>query len=427
MERLQPAPDLRDLREELERLLDRHLEHVGDRLPLEAHLERLPVVAAPVARLTGHVDVGEEVHLDLDLPVALARLAAAAADVEREAARLVAAHLRLGRQRVQLADVREEVGVRRRVRARRAPDRRLVDVDHLVEAVDPLDRVVRTRLRPGLVEPVGERLVDDLVDERRLARPGDARDADELPDRELDVDVLQVVLARADHAEGAPVVLAARRHRDAALAREELPRDGAAVADHVTRRPLGDDLSPVLARPRPHVDEPVGRPHHLLVVLDDEHGVAEVAESLERPDQPPVVALVEPDRGLVEDVEHADELRPDLRREPEPLRLAAGERPCRAVEVEVADPDVVEERQPLADLLQDAPPDQHLGRTSDRARRRSRSAAVTDSWENAWIDLPPIVTARTSGLSRAPLQTGQGRIDMYSSMRSRCCEESVSR
>ena len=103
------------------------------------------------------------------------------------------------------------------------------------------------------------------------------------------------------------------------------------------------------------------RAHHLLVVLDDEHGVAEVAQPLERPDQLVVVALVEPDRRLVEDVEDADELRADLRREPQPLRLAAGERRGRAVELQVADADVVEERQPLADLLEDPRADQLLG------------------------------------------------------------------
>ena len=98
------------------------------------------------------------------------------------------------------------------------------------------------------------------------------------------------------------------------------------VAHHVVGGSLGDDLAPVLAGARPHVDEPVGGAHHLLVVLDDEHGVAEVAQPLERADQPAVVALVQPDRRLVEDVEDADELRADLRREPEPLRLAARER-----------------------------------------------------------------------------------------------------
>ena len=153
-----------------------------------------------MAGLAGHVDVGQEVHLDLDLAVAAAGLAAAAADVEGEAPRPVAAHLGLGRQRVELADVGEELGVGGRVGARRAADRRLVDVDDLVEGLDALDLVVGAGLDPGPLQPVGERLVEDLVHERGLARARDAGHADELAQRELDVDRLQVVLAGAEDA-----------------------------------------------------------------------------------------------------------------------------------------------------------------------------------------------------------------------------------
>src|SRR5205807_2570880 len=105
-------------------------------------------------------DVRQEMHLDLDLAVALAGLTAAAPDVEREAAGLVAPYLRLGRQRVELADRREQVRVGSRVRSRRAPDRRLVDVDHLVEDVDTLDLVAIAGLDAHSVQPVGEGLVD---------------------------------------------------------------------------------------------------------------------------------------------------------------------------------------------------------------------------------------------------------------------------
>ncbi len=87
------------------------------------------------------------------------------------------------------------------------------------------------------------------------------------------------------------------------------------VAGDRVRRPLRHDVPAVVAGPGAHVDEPVGRAHHLLVVLDDEHGVAQIAEPLERADQLAVVALVEPDRGLVEDVEDADQLGADLRRQ----------------------------------------------------------------------------------------------------------------
>ena len=58
---------------------------------------------------------------------------------------------------------------------------------------------------------------------------------------------------------------------------------------------------------------------------------------------------------------------------------------------------------------------------------RNASEPLTDSFVNSWMFFSPTVTASTSGLSRAPLQTGHGRNDMYSSIRSRCDELSVSR
>ena len=66
-------------------------------LPLNFTSQRFAVVARAVAHVAGDVDVGQEVHLDLDQAVALARLAAAALDVEGEAAGLVAARLASGR------------------------------------------------------------------------------------------------------------------------------------------------------------------------------------------------------------------------------------------------------------------------------------------------------------------------------------------
>ena len=87
--------------------------------------------------------------------------------------------------------------------------------------------------------------------------------------------------------------------------------------------PLCDDLAAVLAGARADVDDPVGDPDGVLVVLDDDQGVAELLEPDQRLDQPLVVALVQPDRRLVEDVEDADQAGADLGREPDALRLAA--------------------------------------------------------------------------------------------------------
>ena len=78
-QRLHVAGDDRLVGEELERLLAGQVEHLGDVLALERDVQRVPVVAGALAHLARHVDVRQEVHLDLDRPVAGAGLAAAAA------------------------------------------------------------------------------------------------------------------------------------------------------------------------------------------------------------------------------------------------------------------------------------------------------------------------------------------------------------
>ena len=66
-----------------------------------------------------------------------------------------------------------------------------------------------------------------------------------------------------------------------------------------------------------------------------------------------VVGRVQADARLVADVEHAHEAGADLRRQPDALRLAAGERAGRAVERQVVEADVDQEVEARADLLED--------------------------------------------------------------------------
>ena len=137
-----------------------------------------------------------------------------------------------------------------------------------------------------------------------------------------------------------------------------------------------DDLPTVLARAGTDVDDEVGRADGVLVVLDDDQGVAEVLQPDQRLDQPVVVALVESDRRLVEDVEDADQPGPDLGREPDALRLTAGQRTAGPVEREVVETDVEQEVQPLLDLLQDPLRDLLLAGAESSSRRKSAVSLI---------------------------------------------------
>ena len=135
------------------------------------------------------------------------------------------------------------------------------------------------------------------------------------------------------------------------------------VGHHLCGRAFGDDLAAMDAGAGADIDDIVGGQDRVLVMLDDDHRVAEVAQVVERFEQPRIVALVQADRRLVEHVEHAGEAGADLRGEADALALAARQRAASRGEGEIVEADIDEEAQPLADLLQDA-------------RRRSRSASA---------------------------------------------------
>src|SRR5687768_5022427 len=101
------------------------------------------------------------------------------------------------------------------------------------------------------------------------------------------------------------------------------------------------------------VDDPVGRPNGVLVVLDDDQGVAEIAQPLKGADQAGVIALMESDARLVEDVEHAHQAGADLGCQPDALRLAAAQAASRAIQGQVVESDVDQESEAGLNLLQD--------------------------------------------------------------------------
>ena len=111
--------------------------------------------------------------------------------------------------------------------------------------------------------------------------------------------------------------------RDRAAAGEIIGGEAGLAGEHLVERAVADDLAAMDAGAGAHVDDIIGVADRVLVMLDDEHGVAEIAQALERDEQAVVVALVEADRGLVEDVEHAREAGADLAGEADALALAA--------------------------------------------------------------------------------------------------------
>ena len=157
--------------------------------------------------------------------------------------------------------------------------------------------VVRGGGVAGAVELARDRLVERVDQERGLAAAGHAGDAGEQAERDFGVDVLQVVAARIDDLQRAlrGRACAARGISNAAFAGEILAGERMPVRHDVVGRALRDDLAAMHAGAGADVEHIVGEADGVLVMLDHDHGVAEVAQALQRFKQPRIVALVQAD------------------------------------------------------------------------------------------------------------------------------------
>ena len=127
-------------------------------------------------------------------------------------------------------------------------------------------------------------------------------------------------------------------------------------------------------------------------------------------EQAPVVALVQPDRRLVEDIEHAGQPRADLRGQPDALALAARQRARGPRQGQVFEPDILQEAEALVDLLEDALGDLALARgqlvldpgepdagLGDR-QRRDLADVLAGDLDRERLGLEPVAAAHLAGL-----------------------------
>src|ERR1041385_6129446 len=117
-----------------------------------------------------------------------------------------------------------------------------------------------------------------------------------------------------------------RRHRDFPAAADVKTRDRFRTNGDLFSRTKRDQSSAVSAGSGSQVNYIVRPANGFLIVLNDEHGVAEVAQSGKRIEQTHVVARMQTDRRLIQSVEHPSELRSNLSRQTNPLPFATRER-----------------------------------------------------------------------------------------------------
>ncbi len=216
--------------------------------------------------------------------------------------------LRRGKQ---LSNRIERLEVGHRVRSRGPADRRLIDEDDIADELGAFELPVGTHAAiPVPFRPL-QRRIDDVVHERALPRAAHPGHAGQEAERNLDVNTLQIVLGGPEN----PQALRCRTasdggHRNGQLVAQILGGKRPRFLEETAEAARIHDAPPLLTRTEPHVDDHVGNPDGIGVMLHDQHGVPLVAQLTEDRDQPFVVAGVQSDGGFVEHVERVHERRP---------------------------------------------------------------------------------------------------------------------
>ena len=115
------------------------------------------------------------------------------------------------------------------------------------------------------------------------------------------------------------------------------------------------------ARARADIDDVIRGPHGILVMLDDDQGVPQVAHLLQGLDEFVVVALVKADRRFVQDIKDAGKLRADLGRKTNALGLAPRQGHRVTGQSQVIEAHIHEEGRAVADFLEDHVRDRVFG------------------------------------------------------------------
>ena len=172
--------------------------------------------------------------------------------------------------------------------------------------LDPLDCFMQAGFSGGLVEQLVQLFVQNLDDQTAFAAAAHPGDADEFAQRKADVDIFEIIFPGAAHHNLLAVAGATLAgDGNAFFAAQILGSQRVALGQKALplRRP--DDLAAVLAGPRSHVDNPIGAVHGLFIVLYHHHRVAQVAQPFQRTNESSVIALVQADAGLIQNVKTA--------------------------------------------------------------------------------------------------------------------------
>ena len=292
-------------------------------------------------------------HFNFQQPVAGAGLAAAALHIEGEPVFLIATNLGLRKLGKHPADQVKQPGIRGGIGPGRPADRRLVNIDDLIQLFLALQTVKIRLAGPGAVQIVGQRAIQNGVNQAAFPAAGHACDAAEHPQRDPHINVFEVMLPRAVNRQPALGHAPGCGHGDAFAAGQILAGDGFGGVDNILHRALGHHMAAVLPGSGANIHQIIRAAQGFLIVLHHDQGVPQLPQMAHGGQQPGVIPLMQADGGLIQNIQHAHQPAADLGGQTDTLGLAARQRGRGPGQGQVIQPHIAQKAQPRVNLPQD--------------------------------------------------------------------------
>ena len=122
--------------------------------------------------------------------------------------------------------------------------------------------------------------------------------------------------------------------------------------------PIATHLTTVHPGAWSQVDHHIRILNSLLVVFDDQHGVATFLQIPQGINQAGIIARVQPDGRFVQDITHPTQVGAELSGQTNPLRLPAGQGIRAAVQGQIGQADLIQKAESGNDFFENRSPDE---------------------------------------------------------------------
>ena len=157
----------------------------------------------------------------------------------------------------------------------------------------------------------------DFVHQCRFPGAGDSGNYRKPVDRKTDIDIFQVVRAgTADFDPAFNIAQTPPRFANGMTKRrlETAPGLGIFRVLDLAQRSGRDHFAAVNSRARAKIDNVIRAPHRFLIVLDDDERVSLFAKRGQRIEQPQIIARMQADGRLVQNIKNTAQIRAELGR-----------------------------------------------------------------------------------------------------------------